>query len=116
MGQRQGQSPKTRRSSTPRSLNHLAPAKVSIVYESLWRFAAERQAVFFRRALGNPPPWTADTVLRNYKFTNVYRAADRVSQYLIRNVIYRGDLPSSPPDVFFRILIFKLFNKIETWE
>ena len=55
-------------------------------------------------------------MLRNFKFTNAYRAADRVSQYLIRNVIYRADLPSSPPEVFFRILIFKLFNKIDTWE
>jgi hypothetical protein len=33
----------------PVVLRHLAPAKVSEVYESYWRFAAERQAVFFRR-------------------------------------------------------------------
>jgi len=32
---------------TPIILRHLAPAKVSEVYESYWRFAAERQAVFF---------------------------------------------------------------------
>ena len=36
----------------PIVLRHLAPAKVSEVYESYWRFAAERQAVFFRRASG----------------------------------------------------------------
>src|SRR5262249_458104 len=47
-------------------------------------------------------------------FTNVYRAADRVSQYLIRNVIYEGE--QSCEEVFFRTLLFKLFNKIETWE
>ncbi len=51
-----------------------------------------------------------------HKFTNAYRASDRVSQYLIRNVIYRSDLPSDPEEVVFRILLFKLFNKIETWE
>ena len=55
-------------------------------------------------------------MLATYKFTNAYRASDRVSQYLIRNVIYRDDLPMSPHEVFFRILLFKLFNKIETWE
>jgi hypothetical protein len=97
-------------------LRHLAPAKVSEVYDSYWRFAAERQAVFFRRAQGETAPWTDNPVLGTYKFTNAYRASDRVSQYLIRHVIYRDDLPKSPREVFFRILLFKLFNKIETWE
>ncbi|NKC11840.1 MAG: hypothetical protein GKR94_06450 [Gammaproteobacteria bacterium] len=97
-------------------LRHLAPAKVSQVYETYWRFAAERQAVFFHRVRGSAPPWTRDPVLRHYKFTNAYRASDRVSQYLIRNVIYRSDLPDTPQDVCFRILLFKFFNKIETWE
>jgi hypothetical protein len=100
----------------PIVLRHLAPAKVSEVYESYWRFAAERQAVFFRRARGERRPWTDNPVLAIYKFTNAYRASDRVSQYLIRHVIYRDDLPKSPREVFFRILLFKLFNKIETWE
>src|SRR5207237_1328752 len=88
----------------------------SEVYESYWRFAAERQAIFFRRAQGEPPPWTHNAVLATYKFTNAYRASDRVSQYLIRHVIYRRDLPNSPREVFFRILLFKLFNKIATWQ
>ena len=55
-------------------------------------------------------------MLSIYKFTNAYRASDRVSQYLIRRVIYRDDLPCSPREVFFRVILFKLFNKIETWE
>jgi len=100
----------------PLVLPHLAPVKVSEVYESYWRFAAERQAIFFRRARGEAQPWTDDPVLATYKFTNAYRAADRVSQFLIRHVIYREDLPGTPREVFFRILLFKLFNKIETWE
>jgi len=100
----------------PIVLPHLAPAKVSAVYESYWRFAAERQAVFFRRARGESGPWTLNPVLTTYKFTNAYRASDRVSQYLIRRVIYRDDLPASAHEVFFRIVLFKLFNKIETWK
>lgn len=95
---------------------HLAPALVTEVYDSYWRFAAERQRVFFRRMRGEAAPWTTDAVIAEYKFTNAYRASDRVSQYLIRNVIYRDDLPSTENEVFFRILLFKLFNKIETWE
>ncbi len=100
----------------PTVLQHLTPAKASEVYESYWRFAAERQAVFFRRQRGERHPWTENPVLATYKFTNAYRASDRVSQYLIRHVIYRDDLSKSPPEVFFRIMLFKIFNKIETWE
>ena len=101
---------------SPAVLRHRSSIRVSKVYESYWHFAAQRQAIFFRRARRLPPPWTCDPVLATYKFTNAYRASDRVSQYLIRHVIYREDLPDSPREVFFRILLFKLFNKIETWE
>jgi NTP pyrophosphatase (non-canonical NTP hydrolase) len=95
---------------------NLGPLRPTPVYNTYWRFAAERQNVFFRRLEGRPPPWTHDPVLRAHKFTNAYRASDRVSQYLIRRVIYRPDLPDDPVEVVFRILLFKLFNKIETWE
>ena len=100
----------------PAILRRSPPVRVSIVYDTYWRFATERQEVFFRRLRGEMRPWTQDPVLRSHKFTNVYRASDRTSQYLIRHVIYRDDLPSSLNEVFFRILLFKLFNKIETWE
>ena len=63
---------------------------------------------------GLPPPWTTDPVLAAYKFTNAYRASDRASQYLIRSVIYEG--PQESRELFFRTLLFKLFNRIETWE
>jgi alpha-glutamyl/putrescinyl thymine pyrophosphorylase clade 1 len=94
----------------------MSPARTTVVYDSYWKFAALRQDVFFNRLKGDPFPWSNDTILNQYKFTNAYRAADRVSQYLIRNVIYNQSLPNSPKEVLFRILLFKLFNKIETWE
>jgi hypothetical protein len=89
---------------------------LTAAYDTYWRFAVERQNVFFRRLANQPGPWTTDPVISVHKFTNAYRAADRVSQYLIRHVIYRSDLPSSAPEVLFRTLLFKLFNKIETWQ
>lgn len=89
-------------------------ARPSHVFDTYWRFAAERQAVFFRRLLGAAYPWTSDPVLQAHRFTNAYRAADRVSQYLIRNVIYDG--PQTAQELFFRILLFKIFNRIDTWE
>ena len=92
----------------------LRPAQPTIVYDTYWRFAVARQELFFRRVEGCMPPWTQDPILSRYKFTNAYRASDRVSQYLIRHVIYEGG--QLPEEVFFRTLLFKIFNKIETWE
>jgi len=88
--------------------------KTSPVFETYWRFAAMRQELFMRRVAGDRPPWTTDPVLANHRFTNAYRASDRVSQYLIKNVIYAG--LSSVEEVFFRVMLFKFFNRIDTWE
>ncbi len=96
--------------------SHLLPARPTIAYDTYWRFAAERQEVFFRKLRGEPEPWTNDQIISRFKFTNAYRASDRTSQYLIKNVIYRDDLPQSHDEIFFRILLFKVFNKIETWK
>jgi len=67
-----------------------------------------------RRISGSPLPWTTNPIISHYKFTNAFRASDRTSQYLIRNVIYSESY--SLVDTVFRILLFKLFNKIDTWE
>jgi hypothetical protein len=91
-----------------------APVEPTVVFDTYWRFAVERQRIFVERAKGTWCPWTTDSILDTYKFTNAYRASDRVSQFLIREVIYTGD--QSPEEVVFRILLFKLFNKIETWD
>lgn len=96
------------------NFDFLRPLKPTVVFATYWRFAAERQRVFLRRIRGGPPPWTSDQVLLAHKFTNAYRASDRVSQYLIKNVIYQGD--QTPREVFFRTVLFKLFNRIGTWE
>ncbi len=95
-------------------ISRMAPAKPTEVFDTYWRFAAERQAVFFRRLHGGTRPWSEDSVLSEFKFTNAYRASDRVSQYLIRNVIYTGD--QAPEEVFLRTILFKIFNRISTWE
>ena len=98
----------------PLVFRSLSPARTTVVYETYWRVATERQEVFFRKLEGRESPWTNDPIIARHKFTNAYRATDRVSQYLIRNVIYEGE--QSVPEVFFRTILFKLFNKIETWE
>ena len=79
-------------------------------------FMQERMNMFWRKCEKEEVKVTDDPILKEYKFTNVYRACDRVSQYLISHVIYRDIEHYSPEDVLLRILVFKIFNKIETWE
>jgi hypothetical protein len=85
------------------------------VFDTYWRFAAARHALYVRRLAGDPSPWSEDPILRDHRFTNAYRAADRVSQFLIREVIYGERAPQDVQDVVFRILLFKFFNRIDTW-
>lgn len=87
---------------------------VSPVFETYWRFAALRQTAYFARLAGEPRPWVDDRIIEAHRFTNAYRAADRVSQFLLRNVQYSREWGDT--DVIFRTLIFKFFNRIETWE
>ena len=85
------------------------------VYDLYWYFACERQSIFWKKLNGEKLPWTNDEILQEYKFCNSYRVNDRVSQYLLRNVIYNGKKYSNE-DIIFRIILFKLFNKESTWE
>jgi hypothetical protein len=88
--------------------------KATPVFDTYWKFAKLRQDIFMKRVAGLTPPYTEDPVLSVHKFTNAYRASDRVSQYLIRHVIYEGS--QSLEEVFFRVMLFKIFNRIDTWE
>lgn len=84
------------------------------IYDLYWYFAAERHATFQRRVSGEPAPWTDDAILQTFKFCNVYRAADRVSQYMIRDVCYHQE-PCTAVDRLLQIVAFRTFSRIETW-
>ena len=60
--------------------------KKTQVYDTYWKFACERQNIFMRKLQGRCNNLTEDAILRKYKFTNTYRASDRVSQNLIKNI------------------------------
>jgi hypothetical protein len=92
-----------------------APFPRKEVYDLYWHFAAERQRAFEHRVEGQPRPWSNDRILQEYKFCNVYRASDRVSQYMIREVCYHDD-PCTAEDRLFQIIAFRTFSKITTWQ
>src|SRR4028119_138312 len=85
-------------------------------YRYYFYFIQERMNIFWRRYEGSENNLTDDSILAKYKFTNVYRAQDRVSQYLIRNVISEKEKGFSDVDNLLRIIVFKIFNNINTWE
>jgi hypothetical protein len=78
-----------------------------------WHFVAERQNVFYRRLAGKSAPWTNDPVLRTYKFTNTFRVADHVTQYMLSTVMKKK---RPPVDEFFRITLFRALFNTDTWE
>lgn len=93
--------------------NPITPNDATLRY--YFYFMQERMEMFWRKCEGKKP-LTDDPILREYKFTNVYRVCDRVSQYLISRVIYKDVERYTPEDTILRILIFKIFNKPSTWE
>lgn len=55
--------------------------------ESLLYFTWEREVVRIAKENGHAFPWTADPVISKYKFTNIHRRHDRVSQWIIKEII-----------------------------
>jgi hypothetical protein len=85
------------------------------VFNTYWRFASARQEIYLARLRRSPLPWTQDEVLRVHRFTNVFRASDRVSQFLIARVQRGPGVSTDAADVVFRTLLFKVFNREDTW-
>jgi len=85
-------------------------------YQYYFFFVQERMNIFWKRYEGISSRLTSDEILARHKFTNVYRAQDRVSQFLIKNVIYNTEHKFNEIDILLRILLFKVFNNIETWQ
>jgi hypothetical protein len=90
--------------------------QTTVVFDTYWRFAAARQAIYLSRLRRSPMPSTHDAIIRDHRFTNVFRASDRVSQFLISSVQHGPSSTSAPVDIVFRTLMFKVFNRQSTWE
>lgn len=91
----------------------LLPNSDSSVEYILAYFIRERMDIFWAKIANADPPYSDDPIFQGFRFTNVYRASDRVSQYLIRNVQY--NYTWNEEDQLFRTLLFKLFNLPNTW-
>jgi hypothetical protein len=53
-----------------------------------WQYIALRHEVYKKKNIEKlPPPWTDDSMLREYKFTNVFRDLDPGTRYVIEKII-----------------------------
>ncbi len=82
-------------------------------FDYYWHFTHERQNAFLQKCVKSNVK-NSDPVTNQYKFTNTYRCLDRTSQFLIKNIINHNN--HDPRNIFFRVILFKLFNKISTWQ
>lgn len=85
------------------------------VLEVFKYYVAERYKMHLLKDVeGKPFPWTDDVILSMYRFTNVRREQDRNSKYLLNMMKDHGNKLTY--NMLCNILLFRLFNKIETME
>ena len=96
-------------------------------WDTFWYFVAERMNIWYKRVmLQQPPPWTDDPILQNFKFTNVIRDLDKLSLYERKHVLSKIDdiqpnwsehqITKWKQSVLLNIMIFRLWVKIDTYE
>src|SRR5437667_689382 len=78
-----------------------------------WWFVCERQKIWHRRMIERKsPPWTKDVILRNVRFTNVYRELDPGTRYLRQNIL---ELPVPDKDKIFNVMLYRLIGRTRTY-
>lgn len=75
-------------------------------------YLKERYAIRLRKEAGEPWPWTEDSILREYKFTNVLRHHDKTSVKL-REIFYDPNWHSDPRTILMNCALARYFG---TWE
>lgn len=80
-------------------------------YSRFINFVEERYRIYERRKAGDDPPWTKNEILATYRFCNVYRELDRVTQWIATQ--WRAP-HQDDPNVWFLMVIARLVNWPET--
>ena len=76
-------------------------------------WVVERTHIQQRKDRGDPWPWTKDSILQEYKFTNAFREKDRTTIWFREKI---RDRLRYKPEVYMATVIFRWFNLIETGE
>lgn len=81
--------------------------------DDLFAWMRERHAIYERRAKGLPKPWTQDPILQAFRFCNVYRELDTVTEWLRTN--WREPWKEDP-NLWFAMAAARLINWPATLE
>lgn len=74
----------------------------------LTKFMKERHSIFVKKEiLKEPKPWTKDPILQNYRFCNVYRELDKVSEWISGHWVTPN---RDNPDLWFGMAVARLIN------
>lgn len=86
--------------------------------ETFFWWMRERHNIYLKRKNKEPYPWTDNEVLQEYKFTNVFRQLDRVTEaWTDRYVRLLGrGKGMKDGDLLFHCLMFRIFNWPETYD
>lgn len=82
--------------------------------EQFVEFMIERENIRIRKENGEPWPWTGDTILQEFKFTNVHRRDDRTSREFLR--IYEdlfADFHPTHAQMLYASGVLRYFGTIE---
>lgn len=74
-------------------------------------FVSLRQSAFLKKL---SDPLYREPKLGTAKYTNIQRIYDRISQYQLKEVMYKGS--QLPEELLFRVFIFDHFKTIHFWE
>lgn len=77
------------------------------------KFIIERHAIYEKKNEGFFKPWTKDPILQKYRFCNVYRELDTVTQWIAKHWRKPNQLD---PDLWFAMAVARLVNFPETLE
>lgn len=75
-------------------------------------FISERHNINKKKSiLKLAPPWTDNPILKEFKFTNVFRDLDPGTRFVIDELTPGV---STVENLIFNIIIYRLYNKIQT--
>jgi hypothetical protein len=81
--------------------------------EKFFQTAFERQIIYVLKEHGAKRPWTEDNQFNTWYFCNVFRYQDKVTKWIIQNIIerYAGD-----KDLWKKIIVARRLSRIESME
>jgi hypothetical protein len=60
----------------------LNSVKLTHPWNDFLSFAEERYSIYLKKEAGLPRPWTSNSILHQYKFTNLFREDDKTSKFI----------------------------------